>query len=53
LRFLTGFPSGFGDRDIVFLVPHEWIFPVWVPVACSAVSLFVALRLRRSATRGG
>ena len=53
LRFLTGFPSGFGDRDIVFLVPHEWIFPVWVPVACSVGSLVLALRLHRSGTRGG
>ena len=53
LRFLTGFPSGVGDRDIVFLVPHEWIFPVWVPVVCSVGSLLVALALRRSATRGG
>jgi len=53
LRFLTGSPSGLGDRDIVFLVPHEWIFPVWVPVVCSVGSLLVALALRRSATRGG
>ncbi|TMQ66600.1 MAG: hypothetical protein E6K79_01365 [Candidatus Eisenbacteria bacterium] len=53
LRFLTGFPSGLGDRDIVFLVPHEWIFPVWVPFACSIGSLVVALLLHRSGTREG
>jgi hypothetical protein len=53
LRFLTGFPSGLGDRDIVFLVPHEWILPVWVPVVCSVGSLLLALHLHRSATRRG
>jgi len=52
LRFLTRFPSGLGDLDIVFLVPHEWIFPVWIPFTCSVGSLVVALRLHRSGTRG-
>jgi hypothetical protein len=49
LRCLTGFPSSPADPDIVFLVPHEWIFPVWVPVACSVAALALALRLHRSA----
>jgi len=52
LRCLTGFPSSFGDLDIVFLVPHEWILPVWVPVACSVGALALALRLHRSANGG-
>jgi hypothetical protein len=53
LRFLTGFPSGLGDADIVFLVPHEWVTPVWVPVLCSAAALAVALRMHRSPNAGG
>jgi hypothetical protein len=53
LRFLTGFPSGPGDLDIVFLVPREWIVPVWVPVVCSIGSLLAALRLHRNAAGGG
>lgn len=51
LRFLTGFPSSFANLDIVFLVPREWIFPVWVPVASSIGALAVALRLHRGASR--
>lgn len=46
LRALTGFPSSLLDPDLVFLVPIVWVFPVWVPVLVSIVSLLVALRLR-------
>ena len=49
LRLLTGFPSGIADLDVVFLVPREWIFPVWVPVACSVGSLVAAITLHRRA----
>jgi len=37
----------------VLLVPPEWIYPVWVPFACSTGSLVVALLLHRSGTREG
>jgi hypothetical protein len=34
-------PSGFGDRDLLFLLPQEWWEPVWMPLLASAV--FIAL----------
>ena len=46
LAIMTGFPSSLADLDVVFLVPHAWVLPVWVPVACSAACLVSALRLR-------
>jgi hypothetical protein len=49
LRVLTGFPSGLGDLDVVFLIPHAWVFPVWVPVLVSMLSLAAALALARRA----
>jgi hypothetical protein len=51
LMWLTGFPATLLDRDLVFLVPIVWVFPVWVPVLVSIVSLLVALRLRASSRR--
>lgn len=51
LRLLTGFPARMTELDIVFLVPGPWVLPVWVPVAASAASLLVALRLRRRGRR--
>jgi hypothetical protein len=45
LLWLTGFPSSLLDRDLVFLVPIVWVFPVWVPVLVSVVAILVALRL--------
>jgi hypothetical protein len=49
LRVLTGFPSALADSDVVFMIPHAWIAPVWLPVACSVVCLALALRLRSRA----
>jgi hypothetical protein len=46
LRWLTGFPRGLGDLDVVFLVPIAWIVPVWVPLLVSTALIVVALRLR-------
>ena len=46
LAILTGFPSSFADPDVVFLVPHAWVLPVWVPVLASIACLALALRLR-------
>ncbi len=51
LRLLTGFPSSLADWDVVFLVPREWVLPVWVPVAGSTASLFAAVLLHRRARR--
>jgi len=46
LAILTGFPSSLADLDVVFLVPHAWVLPVWVPVVVSIACLAIALRLR-------
>jgi hypothetical protein len=46
LAILTGFPSSLADPDVVFLVPHAWVLPAWVPVLVSVACLVIALRLR-------
>ena len=51
LRLLTGFPASLADSDVVFLVPWAWVAPVWLAVAGSTASLFVALRLHRGGSR--
>jgi hypothetical protein len=45
LRALTGFPSSLGDPDVVFLIPHAWVAPVWLPLLGSAALLAAALAL--------
>jgi hypothetical protein len=50
LRALSPFPAGLFDRDIVFLIPHAWIFPVWVPLVGSLASMIVAVFLGRPAS---
>jgi hypothetical protein len=52
LALLTGFPRSLSDLDVVFLVPREWIAPVWLAVAGSALCLAVALGLRSGRGRG-
>jgi hypothetical protein len=51
LRFLTGYPAGLTDLDVVFLIPGPWVLPVWMPVAastgCLLASLLLAGRQRR------
>ena len=38
-------PSGFGSRDLLFLIPNEWWAPVWQPVVASCIFMGVALML--------
>ncbi len=45
LRLLTPFPTSLADLDIVFLIPHAWILPVWVPILGSLAGMAVALLL--------
>ena len=45
LRALTGFPSSLGDPDVVFLIPHAWVAPVWLSLLGSAAALALALAL--------
>lgn len=46
LAIVTGFPKSLADPDVVFLVPHAWVLPVWVPMLVSIACLAIALRLR-------
>jgi hypothetical protein len=47
LAILTGFPLSLADLDVVFLVPHAWVLPVWVPMVVSTACLAIALRLHQ------
>jgi len=51
LRWLTGYPTGLFDLDLVFLVPIVWVFPVWVAIVVSVASLLLALKLHASVRR--
>jgi len=49
LRAITAFPASLADLDVVFLIPHAWILPVWVPVVASLAAMAAALVLGRPA----
>lgn len=51
LKVLTGFPASLADLDIVFLVPHAWVAPVWLPVFGSLACLAIAALLARRPAR--
>jgi hypothetical protein len=38
-------PSGFGSRDLLLLIPNEWWAPVWEPVLASGAFMVVAVML--------
>jgi hypothetical protein len=38
-------PSGFGSRDLLFLIPNEWWAPVWQPLLASCAFMGVAVML--------
>ena len=47
LRAATGWPAGFEDWDILFLIPLPWVGPVWsVLVICAGMAGFGVLFLR-------
>jgi hypothetical protein len=49
LYLSTGWPAGFGDWDILFLIPLPWVGPVWsVLLLCAGMLAFSALFLRSS-----
>ena len=50
---LTPFPAGLFDLDVVFLIPHAWIFPVWVPLLGSLAAMTAAVFLGRPTSRPG
>lgn len=51
LNLLIGWPSGLGDRDVLFLIPAPWIAPVWVPMLLAAAMTAVGLWLMRAEER--
>jgi hypothetical protein len=53
LRAFTPFPAGLFDLDVVFLIPHPWVFPVWVPLLGSLAAMTAAALLGRPASRRG
>lgn len=53
LRALTPFPAGLFDLDVVFLIPHAWVFPVWVPLLVSLAAMTAAAFMGRPASRPG
>ncbi len=47
LRIATGWPSGVGDWDILFLIPFPWVGPVWsVLLICAGMCVFAFFFLR-------
>lgn len=51
LKILINWPSSFFTIDCLFLIPHPWISPVWVPLVTMVGFLIVAsyifIKLRR------
>lgn len=47
LRMTIGWPAGFGDWDILFLIPLPWVGPVWsVLLICLGMIAYSVLFLR-------
>src|ERR1035437_302519 len=45
LYILIKWPANLKTIDVLFLIPHPWIAPVWVPVGLSSITiLIIALR---------
>lgn len=51
LWVLLGWPSSFGTRDLLFLIPDEWWAPVWLPVSISAGFVLAAVLILRFTRR--
>lgn len=43
LRIVTGWPAGFLELDVYFLIPVAWIGPVAIPVVISSIMVLVAI----------
>src|ERR1035437_397314 len=42
LKLLIGWPASLATTDVLFLIPHPWVAPVWVPLLVSTVALGVS-----------
>ena len=45
LRIATGWPAGFLDMDVYFLIPAAWIGPVATPIVISSIMILLAFFL--------
>jgi len=43
LYLIISWPVGFGDWDVLFLLPMMWVGPVWAPVILSLLMILLAL----------
>jgi uncharacterized membrane protein YjjP (DUF1212 family) len=41
LYLLIKWPPNFTAIDILFLIPHPWIAPVWVPIGISSITIII------------
>jgi hypothetical protein len=46
-----GWPASMTDPDVLFLIPVEWISPVWFPLLVSTLSAAAVLIARRPIVR--
>ena len=51
LRVTVGWPASMTDPDVLFLIPVEWISPVWFPLLVSTLSAGAVLIARRPIVR--
>lgn len=42
LKALLNWPASFATEDVLFLIPHPWVAPVWVPLAVWAAVFAVS-----------
>ncbi len=45
LKLMIGWPAGLGTVDCLFLIPHAWHAPVWVPLSMASVMILWGARL--------
>jgi hypothetical protein len=43
LKAMAGWPESFTTMDCLLLIPHPWLAPVWIPLACAAGMVAVAM----------
>lgn len=41
LYILIKWPANLKTIDVLFLIPHPWIAPVWVPVGISSITILI------------
>jgi hypothetical protein len=52
LKLLLNWPASLATKDVLFLIPHPWVAPVWVPLAVWTVALAASSYLIARLGRG-